>query len=67
LNYLSIENSIFNYATINLLSTKRLTLNLINSFVKKFQYLIKIYIKKLLETRKSKSTEKWNWTKEMHF
>ena len=38
LNYLSIKNSTLNYASINLLCTKRVNHNLINSFVKKFSF-----------------------------
>jgi len=60
LNYLFTENSNLNYAQINLLFTKRLNHNLINSFVKYSvspQYICK---KKTLEIRKSKSTEKQN-------
>jgi len=56
-----------NYAHINLLSSKRLNYNLINSVVEELQFLVKIYTKKTLKTRKSKSTEEQNWSKETHF
>ena len=64
----STKNSTLNYAPIYLLSTKRLNHNLINSFVKKNKFLLKIYAKKkTLKTRKSKSTEKQNQAKETYF
>jgi len=66
LNYLSTENSTLNYTLINLLSTKRLTPNLINSFVGKVQFLVKIYINKLSKLVNRKVPKK-NSTKETHF
>jgi len=64
LNCLSTKNSTLNYSSINLLSTKRLHPNLINSFVKKLQFLVNIYANKTLEICYSKSIEKQNWEKE---
>jgi len=47
LNYFSTENPTLNCATIDLLSIKRLTPSIINSFVKTFKFIVKIYAKKL--------------------
>jgi len=59
LNYLSTENSTLNYAPINLLSTKRLNHNLINSFVKKNSVSPQDIWKKIkIKLCKSKSTKK---------
>jgi len=46
-NYLFTQNPTLNYTLINLLSTKRLTRNLINNFVEKFQFIIEIHVNKL--------------------
>jgi len=60
------KNPTLNYAPIILLSTKRQTPNLTNSFVEKIQFFVKIYAKKL-KTHKLKSTEKQKLSKRNTF